>query len=64
MTPEEERKAEMTLVLMLHDKSRNVRREMCKELGVAWGEYQRLKDKYRRMTERYDLERSKDVLQS
>lgn len=67
MTPEEERKAEMTLVLMMHKlPSRQLRRKALEKVGCDWEEYQHLKNKYRRLLERYDLEKEKEknVLQS
>ena len=57
MTPEQERKAELTVVMFLHDKSREERRAFCKSHGIGWGEYQYLKRKYKRLTDRLDAQR-------
>jgi hypothetical protein len=55
MNLEEERKAEMTLVMMLHKlPSRQARRRFCESLGVEWEEYQRLKQKYSKLLFIYD----------
>jgi len=57
VTPEEERKAEMTLVLMVHKaEGRSLKRQLCRELGVSWGEYQHLAQKYSRILARYDTQ--------
>ena len=57
MTPEDERKAELTLVLMLHKaQGRALKRQMCKQLGISWGEYQHLAQKYSRILARYDAQ--------
>ena len=60
MTPEQERQAEMTFVLMLHKMdSRQTRRQACKSIGCEWEEYQRLKQKYSHLLKRYDFEQYK-----
>ena len=58
LTEERARKAEMTLIAITHNRPRQERKRICAKLGIPWEEYQRLKKKYSRITDRYDKEKS------
>ena len=58
---DEERKAEMTLLLKLEElTSQGAKRDFCHELNVPWDEYLHLKRKYRFVMERFRKEKEDD----
>ena len=57
LTTTKDEKAELTLVAELEDKSRQEKRQICKFLDCPWEEYQRIRNKYARVVERWKAER-------
>lgn len=53
---EKDNKAEMALIVALHDKSRGEQRKLCVDFGVPWEEYLRLLRKWSRVIARWEKE--------
>ena len=53
LKPDQETKAELTLIAKTFRKTRQERQAFCKSLGVPWAEYQRLCRKWSKVTERW-----------
>ena len=57
MNIEDERKAEMTLLLLLEDMPQSERIPYLQELGVSAGEFERIYKKWYRVLEKYRKEK-------
>lgn len=61
LTIEDERKAELTLLALLEDMPQSSRIEFLEELGVPFEEFNRIYEKWYRVLDRYQKEKSPDA---